>query len=142
MIGLLPGPIHETERVKDLQTATLKSIGLAAKDLCVSLVDNASVDAAMRHPGGCHQPAAAFTLVSPLGTKGLEKRKRHVTLLDLPRRAGTDDEPVKIDVSEMLLMLMGDTCGEEIVSEDAYTSTFDSGVAMFSWLDPARPLQT
>ncbi|TKW49647.1 hypothetical protein CTA1_11398 [Colletotrichum tanaceti] len=56
VVGLLPRPVREAERVKDLQTAALETIGLAAEDLGVSLVDNAGIDAAVGHPCGRHQP--------------------------------------------------------------------------------------
>jgi hypothetical protein len=42
----------------------LQPIGLSAKYLCVSLVDNAGLDPTVSHPCGCHQPAFPTMIIS------------------------------------------------------------------------------
>lgn len=68
MVGLLPRAVCEAERVKDLQTATLQAVGLAAEDLGVSLVNDASLDTAVRHPRGSHQPIRRLIVSFPVAT--------------------------------------------------------------------------
>lgn len=54
MVGFLPRPVAKAQAVKDLKTPTLKAVGLATKYLGVSLIYNASLDAAVRHPRSGH----------------------------------------------------------------------------------------
>jgi hypothetical protein len=54
----LPDPVGKTKTVKDLKATTLQAISLAAKDLGVPLVDDASFDTAMCHPSCRHQAMA------------------------------------------------------------------------------------
>lgn len=55
MVGFLPRPVAESKTVKDLQTATLEAVCLPRVDFCVSLVNNAGIDTAVRHPSSSHQ---------------------------------------------------------------------------------------
>ena len=56
VVSFLPSSISKPQAVKDLEAAALQAISLAAVDLSIALVHYASLDAAVCHPSGSHEP--------------------------------------------------------------------------------------